>query len=103
MFPLFVIVYMNWIDKRSQADECAMIGTCKISYLLFADYLILLQQSPARISFAGDCDSAEIEINTIKTDVLHVSRNLPSSVLVATKWSGTEGMKTQVSWSCIHE
>ena len=34
---LFFIVYMNWIDKYSQADECAKIGNCKISRLLFAD------------------------------------------------------------------
>ena len=24
--PLLFIVYMNWIDKCSQADECATIG-----------------------------------------------------------------------------
>ena len=29
--PLLFIVYMNWIDKYSQADECATIGNCKIS------------------------------------------------------------------------
>ena len=37
LFPLF-IAYLNWIDKCSQADECATIGNCKISYLLFADH-----------------------------------------------------------------
>ena len=35
-FSLF-IVYMNWIDKCSQVDECAMIGNCKITSLLFDD------------------------------------------------------------------
>ena len=34
---LLFIVCMNWIDKYSQADECATIGNCKISRLLFAD------------------------------------------------------------------
>ena len=43
--PLLFIVYMNWIDKCSQADECATIGNCKISRLLFADDLVL--QSPS--------------------------------------------------------
>ena len=32
--PLLFIVYMNWIDKCSQADEFATIGNCKISRLL---------------------------------------------------------------------
>ena len=41
--PLLFIVYMNWIDKYSQADECATIGNCKISRLLFADDLVLPQ------------------------------------------------------------
>ena len=34
---LLFIVSMNWIDKCSQADECATIGNCTISRLLFAD------------------------------------------------------------------
>ena len=43
--PLVFIVYMNWIDKCSQADECATIGNCKISRLLFADDLVLLSST----------------------------------------------------------
>ena len=43
--PLLFIVYMNWIDKCSQADECATIGNCKISRLLFADDLVLLSST----------------------------------------------------------
>ena len=43
--PLLFIVYMKWIDKCSQADECATIGNCKISRLLFADDLVLLSSS----------------------------------------------------------
>ena len=38
---LLFVVYMNWIDKCSQADECATIGNCKISRLLFALDLVL--------------------------------------------------------------
>ena len=47
LFPLFLIVYMNWIDKRSQADKCATNGNCKISCLPFTDDLILLPQNLA--------------------------------------------------------
>ena len=43
--PLLFIVYMNWIDKCSRSDECATIGNCKISRLLFANDLILLSST----------------------------------------------------------
>ena len=43
--PLLFIVYVNWIDKCSQADECATIGNCKVSRLLFADDLVLLSST----------------------------------------------------------
>ena len=39
--PLLFIVYMNWIDKCSLADECATIGKCKICRLLFTDHVVL--------------------------------------------------------------
>ena len=39
--PLLSIVYINWIGKCSQADECATIGNCKTSRLLFADDFVL--------------------------------------------------------------
>ena len=42
---LLFIVYMNWINKCSQTDECTMIGNCKISRPLFADDLLLLSSS----------------------------------------------------------
>ena len=38
--PLLFIVYVNWIDKCRQADECATTRNCKISRLLFADNLV---------------------------------------------------------------
>ena len=39
--PLLFIVNMHWIDKCSQADECATIGNGKISRLLFANDLVI--------------------------------------------------------------
>ena len=32
--PLLFIIYMNWMDKLSQTDECVTIGRCRISRLL---------------------------------------------------------------------
>ena len=39
--PLLFNVYMNYIDKCTQDDECATIENCKFSRLLFADDLVL--------------------------------------------------------------
>ena len=50
--PLFFIVYMNWIDKCSQVDECATIGNCKISRRLFADDLVLLSSTESGLQHA---------------------------------------------------
>ena len=50
--PLLFIVYMKWIDKCSQADECATIGNCKISRLLFADDLVLLSSTESGLQRA---------------------------------------------------
>ena len=84
--PLFFIVYMNWIDKYSQADECATIGNCKISRLLFADDLVLLSSTESGLqralnSFADACNTAGMKISTAKTEVLHLSRNPDQCVL----------------------
>ena len=84
--PLLFIVYMNWIDKCSQADECATIGNCKISRLLFADDLVLLSSTESGLqcalnSFADACNTAEMKISTAKTEVLHLSRNPDQCVL----------------------
>ena len=83
---LLFIVYMNWIDKYSQADECAMIGNCKISHLLFADDLVLLSSTEPGLqralnSFADACNTAGMKISTAKTEVLHLSRNPDQCVL----------------------
>ena len=84
--PLLFIVYMNWIDKCSQADECATIGNCKISRLLFADDLVLLSSTEFGLqrtlnSFADACNTAGMKISTAKTEVLHLSRNPDQCVL----------------------
>ena len=84
--PLLFIVYMNWIDKCSQADECASIGNCKISRLLFADDLVLLSSTESGLqralnSFANACNTTGKKISTTKTEVLHLSRNPDQCVL----------------------
>ena len=77
---------MNWIDKCSQADECATIRNCKISRLLFADGLVLLSLTESALqralnSFADPCDTTGMKISTAKTEVLHLSRNPGQCVL----------------------
>ena len=85
--PLLFIVYMNWIDKCSQADECATIGNCKISRLLFADDLVLLSSTEPGLqcalnSFADACNTAGMKISTAKAEVLHISKNLVQCTLL---------------------
>ena len=85
--PLLFIVHMNWIDKCSQADECATIGNCKISRLLFADDFgsdLVLTESGlqhALNSFADACNTAGMKISTAKTEVLNLSKNPDQWVL----------------------
>ena len=84
--PLLFIVYMNWIEKCCQADECATIGNCKISRLLFADDLVLLSSKESGLqralnSFADAYNTAGMKISTAKTEVLHLSRNPDQCVL----------------------
>ena len=80
--PLLFFVYMNWIDKCSQADECATIGNCKISRLLFTDLVLLSSTESGFLralnSFADACDTAGMKINTAKTEVQE--RNLDQCV-----------------------
>jgi len=66
---------MNWIDKHSQTNECAMIGNCKINHLLFAlaDDLVLLSSTESGFQqvlneFAVACDNAGMNISTTKTE-----------------------------------
>ena len=78
--PLLFIVYMNWIDKCSQADECVSIGNCKICRLLFAGDLVPLSSTESGLqralnSCADACDTAGMKISMAKTEVLHLSRN----------------------------
>ena len=84
--PLLFIVYMNWIDKCSHADECATIGNCKISRLLFADDLVQLSSTESGLQrvlniFADACNTAGMKISTAKTEALHLSRNPDQCVL----------------------
>ena len=80
------IVYMKWIDKCSQADECATIGNRKISYLLFTDDLVLLSSSESGLqralnSCADACNIAGMKVSPAKTEILHLSRNPDQCVL----------------------
>ena len=73
--PLLFIVYINWIDKYSQADECATIGNCKISRLLFADDLVLLFSTESGLqralnTFTDTCNTAGMKISTAKTSAI---------------------------------
>ena len=101
--PLHFIVYMNWIDKRSQAGECATIRNCKISRLLFVDDLVLLSSTESSLqralnSFADACDTSRKKTSMAKTEVLHLSRNPDHPVRVASEWSNIEaGREVQVS------
>ena len=86
MSPLLFIVYLNWIDKCSQTDECVTIGNCKISRLQFADDLVLLCSTESGLqralkSFADACNAAVMKISTAKTEVIHLSRNPDQCVL----------------------
>ena len=77
---------MNWIGKCRQADECATIGNCKISRLLFADDLVVLSLTESGLqralnSFADAYDTAGTNISTVKTEVLHLLRNPDLCVL----------------------
>ena len=70
---------MNWMEKLSRTDECVTIKRCKISWLLFADDLVLLASSESGLqhalnAFAIACDIAGMKISTSKTAVLHLSR-----------------------------
>ena len=81
---LLFIVYMNWIDKCSQADECATIENC--TQVPFADDLVLLSSTESGLqsalnSFANAYNTAGMKISTAKTEVLHLSRNPDQCVL----------------------
>ena len=86
--PFLFTVYMNWIYKCSQADECATIGNCKISHLLFANDLVLVLSSTesglqrSLNNFTVVCNTAVMKRSTTKTEVLHLSRNPDQCVLL---------------------
>ena len=71
---------MNWIDQCCQADECATIGDCKFSRLLFADDLVLLSSTESGLQralngFADARDTVGMKISATKTEVLHRIRS----------------------------
>ena len=77
---------MNWIDECSQADECASIGNCKNSSLLFADTLVLLSHTKSGLqralnSFADARDTAGMKISMAKTEIFHLTWNPDQCVL----------------------
>ena len=109
---------MNWIDKCRQANECASMGNCKISPLLYADDLVLLSSTESSLqrashSFAGASNTAGMKTSTAKIEVLHFSRNSDQCVLQVNgatlkqvekfKYLGVAGREVQVSWGYIHE
>ena len=82
---LLFIVYMNWIDKCSQANELDR-QNCKISCQLFADDLVLFSFGESGLqralnSFADACNTAGMKLSTAKTEILHLSRNPDQCVL----------------------
>jgi len=38
-------LYVNWIDNHSRVDDGVTVGSCKITIIFFADYLVLLVSS----------------------------------------------------------
>ena len=79
-----------------RADECATIGNCRISRLLFADDLVLLSSTESGRqhvfnSFADVCETAGVK-----------TRNPDQCPRAASEWSDIEaGIEVQVSWGCI--
>ena len=100
-FALSLLLFKVYM---SQADECATIGNCKISRLLFADDLVLLSSTECGLqrplhSIVHVSDTAGMKISTAKTKVLHLSRNPDQCVLqLASEWYNAEaGKEIQIS------
>ena len=102
MSPFLSIVYKDWINKCSQADEYATIGSCKIALLLFADYLVLFSSADSDFqralnSFADAYNAVGMKMRTAETEVLYLSRNPDQCVLQLIE------APLEQSWGCIHE
>jgi len=74
---------MNWINKRSQTNECSTIGNCKINRLLFANDLVLLSSTESGLQsalyvFAAACDNVGMKISTTITEVVIFRKTLIS-------------------------
>ena len=73
---------MNWINKCSRADECATIGNCKISRLLFADDLVLLSSTESGLQRALNSFADAYNIDTRTGKASAVMRALHYSVVM---------------------
>ena len=88
-----------------------MIGTSKISRLLFADDLVLqafyksgFQQALNGFAAAAACGNAGIKISISKAEVLFRSKNPFQSMFSAScRCVIKAGGEVQASWGCIHE
>ena len=68
--PFLFIVYMNWINRHGLGWECVMIGSIRISHLLFSDDLVLLAYSENDLQralhrFATVCNDPWMKIRCI--------------------------------------
>ena len=89
------------MDKCSQADECATIGNCKISRVLFADDLVLLSSTESGLqqalnSFADARCTAGMKLSTAKTEVLHLSKNPDQSVIQVSERYGNKQKSSSI-------
>jgi len=101
------LVYMNLKHSRSQVDEGATVGSCRINRLLFADDLVLLASSQHSLQhvldrFSAACDRAGMKISTKITEVLCFSTNPRQCMLRAAihckRWSSsTQGWYLRVA------
>jgi len=51
--PLFLVVYLNWVDSHSRVDEGFAVSRCKINRLRFADDLLLFPSGLRSRRFMG--------------------------------------------------
>ena len=84
---------MNWTDKSSQANKCAMKGNCEISRLLFADDLVVLSSTESGLqralnSFADACNTAGMKVSSVKVRYFIFQETLIYAF--TSEWSNTE-------------
>jgi len=77
---------MDWIHSHSRVDDGITVGSARITWLLFADDLVLLVASEQGLQhgldrFSTACNQTGMQISTKKTEVLCLSRH-PSECLL---------------------